>query len=347
MQSIPFIPNESFDFVVCKEISNSPSSKSCPVCRRNFTTMKIIKSVKKVCSVCKRTICKNCSRRKISKQRLRICKDCYLESLKDYYLAKSVKIITETLKKEDIQINLKKIILEECNTNYNNLLLSLEALKKSLVTDFSSVESKLESKRGVMEAESYKCNQIRMDVLNKESKMTNYDKICNELHEEINRVSQINQVKKKILNDLKEELSVVQDESSYLSIFIEKKAAMNIYTGGDQSIFEIVKKIKSRMSVHGKETGSLYKEKENLEADLEKLDLEIKSYVKKTSSQFSGNFDHLKGIKSQDELSVVVETEKKTNENSKFANSVIKNLKKAQKSAGLNNRKPKSSCEIF
>jgi DNA repair exonuclease SbcCD ATPase subunit len=295
MDHIPFISSAQIDFIPVMPSRPIHHTTNCPICKVPLGIIGIVRSARKVCQFCTQVICKKCGERKITAQKMRICKTCYSEGLKIYFLKNITRRLNSDIEKEDRAIAEKENIRQKTENRYEAARLELENLRETHLKDKALLKKQLIPLLDVLKLEKEKFNKLKIKLSPFESELSKLKLTTSELNEEITKINVINEEKELKLKELRQELSQLQDDGTELLSVLQNRIGK---CGASETIHEVetigsVAQLKALASKKLKENSDLVSETNNLENQIQKISMELIGYEGRVSCRQPGSFSKM------------------------------------------------------
>lgn len=351
MEPIPFIPNESINFILPKPNRKFSATKFCPICSDILGTIGLIRAMPKVCQYCSRTVCKRCANRKITSEKKHICKECFEAGLKNYYISNKLLKITNDIDDYDRIIENKNSIHESLVKELEKLENSMSRTKEDFKAEWDDIKQKIIPIVEKFKKTKAECSEVRNAFMKKEQKITKIDQSIEDLYKQNEKIHIINTQKREKLIELRDELALYQEEDGIISNKLHKKKldARHPEEQGNYNLIKSVKDLRTLAKIKYKENQEMNMEKDRLECELIEIEKELKSFGGRKSCRFSGNFDvkeiH-KTFAKQSDLEIISEVDDSIGEEQ-----IVEDLKKIyeenRKSLNIDEPNDKVECSTF
>ncbi|OMJ84215.1 hypothetical protein SteCoe_14702 [Stentor coeruleus] len=292
METFPYIPNESIDFIIPKLDGKAPVTKFCPICSEVIGTIGIIHATPKLCHYCSRTLCKICANRKIASEKRTICRECYTEGLKDHYMIQTITIIADEVTDCDKKILQRKEEWENLQKRYKKSQEGLNRLKEESLIEWGSKSEEIFPILEKHKATKDVYNENKKIITKKDHKLEDIDKKIFKVLKQKFEVSNANIEKRRILEELRHEISLYNNQDEGI---IEKISELPDAEHPDEKekiqMIKSVNDLRRLASLKLKENIDLNAEIDSLENEISEIDKEIHSYDGRKSCRYSGSFD--------------------------------------------------------
>lgn len=308
METFPYIPNDSIDFVIPKLDGKAPVTKFCPICSKVIGTIGIIHATPKLCHYCSRTICKVCTNRKISSEKRPICRECYVDGLKDHYMIQTIVVITDEVTECDKNILKRKEEWENLQKSYKKSQERLNSVKEGCMAEWGSKSEEILPILEKHKATKDEYNELKNFVAKKERKNKDIDQKRAEVLKQHTEIIHDNIEKRKMLEGLRYQIDVYNNQDDRI---IERINGLpDAEHPEDEEKIKMIKSVndlRKFVQIKLKENIDLNTEIDRIENEISDIDKEIHSYDGRKSCRFSGSFD-IKDINHAFEMSKELET---------------------------------------
>ncbi|OMJ65791.1 hypothetical protein SteCoe_37611 [Stentor coeruleus] len=262
MEPVPFIPNDSINFILPKPNRKFSASKFCPLCSEILGTLGIVRAMPKVCQYCSRTVCKRCANRKITSEKKHICKECFEGGMKNYYMRNTLLKITNEIDDCDRKIENKK-------SYHESLVKELEKVENSMSSIRGNFKAEWDSKKETIIpiVEKFKktkaeCNEVRNTFMKKEQKISKIDESIEDIYKQNEKLNTINIQKRERLKELRDELTYYQEEGGLISdkLYKKKPDAQHPEEQGNYNLIRSVSDLRTLLKIKYKENQEMNKE---------------------------------------------------------------------------------------